>query len=105
MNGHHVPAGLEKLPRRSWIYERDARGLVVSARSLGGWVVRVHRDAHSRWQEFRDPISLIARFEYDDFGDETSVLSADGTISVSRFDGMHRPLAIAHNGAAATQYQ
>jgi YD repeat-containing protein len=92
MNGNQVPAGLEKLPRRVWTYERDARGLVVAARSLGGWVVRVHRDAHSRWQELRDAISLVARMEYDDFGDEIAVYNAEAVTTISRFDAV-RPAA------------
>jgi len=87
MNGNQVPAGLEKLPRRVWTYERDARGLVVAARSLGGWVVRVQRDAHSRWQELRDSISLVTRIEYDDLGDEVSIYNAGG-VSITRFDAM-----------------
>src|SRR5262245_9258622 len=99
------PIGMENLPPRFWAYERDARGLVVTARSVGGWTLHVERDARSRWQEIGDPISVLARREYDEFGYEIEVRDAEGLVSRTRYDDLHRPLEVVRFSSEVTHYQ
>jgi RHS repeat-associated protein len=99
------PIGLENLPPRFWVYERDARGLAVTARSLGGWVLRVERDARFRWQQISDSISLLARREYDEFGNEIEVRDAHGVVCKTRYDDLHRPLEVIRNDSEVTRYK
>jgi RHS repeat-associated protein len=99
------PIGLQNLPYRFWAYDRDGRGLVVTARSPGGWVLHVNRDERCRWREVRDAIALIARSEYDEFGYETKVLDAAGLVSRTRYDDLHRPLEVTNSSGEVTRYQ
>jgi RHS repeat-associated protein len=104
-NGNHGPKGLEKLPHRNWAYDRDTRGLVMRARSLGGWVVTVAHDERMSWQEIRDGISLVERIEYDEFGNTIEVRDAEGVLSRTRYDDMRRPLERTNGSSEATRFQ
>src|SRR5262245_30822762 len=100
-NANHKPHGMEKLPRRLWQYDRDAGGLIVRARSVGGWVLNVARGEGLRWQEVRDRISLLTHTQYDEFGNEVEVRDALGVVSATRYDDLHRPMEIIHGSSEA----
>src|SRR5438067_1916878 len=97
--------GLERLPRRVWVYERDVRGQIVRARSLGGWVLSVACDEQIRWREIRDRVSLLARTEYDEFGNETEIRDAEGMVSATQYDDLHRPMQVTQGSSGVTRYQ
>jgi RHS repeat-associated protein len=103
-NVNGSPIGLKNMPRRSWTYSRDARGLIVQARSRGGWVLLVKRDQLFRWQEIRDSISLIAHREFDEFGYETELRDAEGKVSRTRYDDLHRPIEVTLGSSDVTRY-
>ena len=92
-------AGVENLPRRVWNYSWDPQRLVAQARSPGGWVIQIYRDGHFRWQENRDEFSLVTRTEFDELGYATAVLDAEGVVTRTSYDDLHRTVEI-HRGAS-----
>jgi RHS repeat-associated protein len=97
--------GVENLPRRVWNYSWDPQRLVAQARSPRGWVIQIHRDGHFRWQENRDEFSLVSRTEFDEFGYATAVLDAEGVITRTSYDDLHRVVEIQRGALEETHYQ
>lgn len=96
--------GVENLPPQTWTYTRDARGLVIRAQSPGGWVIHVRRDEHFRWQENHDQYALLARTEFDEFGYPTLVRDAEGVVTRTRYDDLHRKVEVTR-GSEVTRYR
>ncbi len=112
---YHVLARYVDPTGAAWVYEHDARGLVIGlttpvghryqairdARGLitetrfptGNWVARRHGPRLS-WVEAADGVSLLSRTEYDALGNQIAIYDAQGLVQAARYDALGRPVRL-----------